>query len=85
MTQVYRKKWVIHVDRVQRDKSNGASVPIGIHPSKVVVTNLKLDKDRCVTAAASGTNRYLIGTTYAGGQSLSGRTGRRLRRARTSR
>ncbi|KAJ8487022.1 hypothetical protein ONZ51_g4445 [Trametes cubensis] len=46
VTQVYRKKWVIHVDRVQRDKSNGASVPIGIHPSKVVVTNLKLDKDR---------------------------------------
>ncbi|KAI0362036.1 ribosomal protein L24, partial [Trametes cingulata] len=46
VTQVYRKKWVIHVDRVQRDKSNGASVPIGIHPSKVVVINLKLDKDR---------------------------------------
>ncbi|OJT06089.1 60S ribosomal protein L26-2 [Trametes pubescens] len=46
VTQVYRKKWVIHVDRVQRDKSNGASVPIGIHPSKVVVTTIKLDKDR---------------------------------------
>jgi ribosomal protein uL24 len=46
VTQVYRKKWVIHVDRVQRDKSNGSSVPIGIHPSKVVVTSLKLDKDR---------------------------------------
>ena len=46
MTQVYRKKWVIHVDRVQRDKSNGASVPIGIHPSKVVIVNIKLDKDR---------------------------------------
>ncbi|KAH9854196.1 ribosomal protein L24 [Lenzites betulinus] len=46
VTQVYRKKWVIHVDRVQRDKSNGASVPIGIHPSKVVVTTLKLDNDR---------------------------------------
>ncbi|KAI0831250.1 translation protein SH3-like domain-containing protein [Trametes gibbosa] len=46
VTQVYRKKWVIHVDRVQRDKSNGASVPIGIHPSKVVVTTIKLDNDR---------------------------------------
>ena len=46
MTQVYRKKWVIHIDRVQRDKSNGASVPIGIHPSKVVITQIKLDKDR---------------------------------------
>lgn len=46
VTQVYRKKWVIHVDRVQRDKSNGASVPIGVHPSKVVITTIKLDKDR---------------------------------------
>ena len=46
VTQVYRKKWVIHVDRVQRDKSNGASAPIGIHPSNVVITTIKLDKDR---------------------------------------
>lgn len=46
VTQVYRKKWVIHVDRVQRDKSNGATAPIGINPSKVVITTIKLDKDR---------------------------------------
>jgi len=46
ITQVYRKKWVIHVDRVQRDKSNGATAPIGIHPSNVVITTIKLDKDR---------------------------------------
>lgn len=46
VTQVYRKKWVIHVDRVQRDKSNGSTAPIGIHPSNVVITTIKLDKDR---------------------------------------
>lgn len=46
VTQVYRKKWVIHVERVQRDKSNGASAPIGIHPSNVVITTIKLDTDR---------------------------------------
>lgn len=46
VTQVYRKKWVIHVDRVHRDKTNGASVPIGVHPSNVVITSIKLDKDR---------------------------------------
>ena len=46
VTQVYRKKWVIHVDRVQRDKSNGSTTPIGIHPSNVVITSIKLDKDR---------------------------------------
>ncbi|CAG8831027.1 20052_t:CDS:2, partial [Racocetra persica] len=44
--QVYRKKWVIHVERVNREKINGTTVPIGIHPSNVVITKLKLDKDR---------------------------------------
>ncbi|KAJ9626121.1 ribosomal protein L24 [Exophiala oligosperma] len=46
VTSVYRLKYLIHVERVSREKSNGQSVPIGIHPSKVVVTKLKLDKDR---------------------------------------
>merc|ERR1712098_320107 len=46
VTTVYRKKWVIHVDRVTRDKANGQSVNVGIKPSKVVITKLKLDKDR---------------------------------------
>ncbi|RSH93852.1 60S ribosomal protein L26B [Saitozyma podzolica] len=40
VTQVYRKKWVIHVERVHVEKSNAATVPVGIHPSNV------LDKDR---------------------------------------
>ncbi|KAK1765533.1 60S ribosomal protein L26 [Phialemonium atrogriseum] len=43
---VYRLKYVIHIERVTREKVSGASVPIGIHPSKVVITKLKLDKDR---------------------------------------
>ncbi|KAI1906810.1 60S ribosomal protein L26A [Ophidiomyces ophidiicola] len=46
ITSVYRLKYVVHVERVTREKSNGQSVPIGIHPSKVVITKLKLDKDR---------------------------------------
>lgn len=46
VTSVYRLKYVIHVERVSREKSNGQSVPLGIAPSKVVVTKLKLDKDR---------------------------------------
>ncbi|KAG2228929.1 hypothetical protein INT48_004214 [Thamnidium elegans] len=46
VVQVYRKKWVIHIDRVSREKVNGATAPIGISPSKVVITNLKLDKSR---------------------------------------
>ena len=46
VTQVYRKKWVIHVERITREKVNGATVNVGLDPSKVVVTKLKLDKDR---------------------------------------
>ncbi|APA08739.1 60S ribosomal protein L26 [Sclerotinia sclerotiorum 1980 UF-70] len=46
VTSVYRLKYVIHVERVVKEKSSGQSVPLGIHPSKVVITKLKLDKDR---------------------------------------
>jgi large subunit ribosomal protein L26e len=46
VVQVYRKKWVIHVERITREKSNGVSVPVGIDASKVMITKLKLDKDR---------------------------------------
>jgi len=44
--QVYRKKWVIHIEKLTREKANGQAVNIGISASKVVVTKLKLDKDR---------------------------------------
>ena len=44
--QVYRKKYVIHIERITRDKANQAPVNIGIHPSNVQITKLKLDKDR---------------------------------------
>ncbi|KAK4574565.1 60S ribosomal protein L26A [Recurvomyces mirabilis] len=43
---VYRLKYVIHIERVSREKSNGQSVPLGVAPSKVEITKLKLDKDR---------------------------------------
>ena len=46
VVQVYRKKFVIHVERITREKVNGATVNVGIDPSKVVVSKLKIDKDR---------------------------------------
>ena len=58
VTQVYRKKWVIHIDKLTRDKSNGASVNIGIDPSKVVITKLKLDKDRKAILARRDASKY---------------------------
>nr|QAA11218.1 ribosomal protein L26 [Pseudellipsoidion edaphicum] len=46
VTAVYRKKFVIHIDRINREKANGATVNVGIHPSKVVITKLKTNKAR---------------------------------------
>ncbi|PSN72742.1 ribosomal protein L24 [Corynespora cassiicola Philippines] len=46
INSVYRLKFCIHVNGVNREKSNGQSVPIPVDPSKVVITKLKLDKDR---------------------------------------
>jgi large subunit ribosomal protein L26e len=54
ITQVYRKKWVIHIDRVAREKVNGATAPIGISASKVVVNKLKLDKSRLAILERKG-------------------------------
>jgi len=46
VTGVQRNKYVIHVERCTRDKSNGQQIPIGIDASNVVITNLKIDKSR---------------------------------------
>merc|ERR1711890_3665 len=46
VVQVYRLKFVLHIERIQREKANGQSVNVGIHPSKVVIVKLKMDKDR---------------------------------------
>nr|XP_028962443.1 60S ribosomal protein L26-1-like [Malus domestica] len=46
VVQVYRRKLVIHIERITREKVNGSTVNVGINPSKVVITKLRLDKDR---------------------------------------
>ena len=33
--ECYRRKYVCHIERIQREKANGATVHVGIHPSKV--------------------------------------------------
>lgn len=35
VVQCYRTKYVVYIERIQREKANGASVYVGIHPSKV--------------------------------------------------
>ena len=52
---VYRKKFVIYVDRLTRDSCRGTQVQVGVHPSKVEITKIKMDSDRkavCVTRSA---------------------------------
>lgn len=44
--QVYRKKFVVYIERIQREKTNGTNAPVGIHPSKCLIVKLKMDKDR---------------------------------------
>ncbi|KAI9687342.1 MAG: 60S ribosomal protein L26A [Bathelium mastoideum] len=46
IASVYRLKYFVHAESVSREKSNGQSVPIGIAPPKLVITKLRLDKDR---------------------------------------
>ena len=67
VTSVYRKKFVIHVERVTRDKANGAPVPIGIDASNVVITKLKVDKDRKVSARAAGDGSRRAGCMHKRG------------------
>lgn len=35
----------IYTEQVEREKANGTPVHVGIYPSKVVITRLKLGKD----------------------------------------
>ncbi|KAJ1914381.1 60S ribosomal protein L26A [Mycoemilia scoparia] len=43
---VYRKKWVIHIKGLAREKVNGSSVPVGVHPSNVAITKVYENEDR---------------------------------------
>ncbi len=46
VTAVFRKKWVVHVERVTREKANGSTMQVGVQTSNLVITKLKMDKDR---------------------------------------
>eukprot|EP01065_Artemidia_motanka_P001295 TRINITY_DN105_c0_g2_i1.p2 TRINITY_DN105_c0_g2~~TRINITY_DN105_c0_g2_i1.p2 ORF type:complete len:150 (+),score=66.76 TRINITY_DN105_c0_g2_i1:55-450(+) len=46
VVKVYRRRWAIHVDKVTREKMNGATVQVPIHPSNVELVKLKMDNYR---------------------------------------
>lgn len=56
--QVFRKKWAIHIDKLTKNKANGAPYQIPIHSSNVAVTKLKEHKDRIarISKVAAGVN-----------------------------
>ncbi len=43
ITRVDRKKYRIFVEGITREKADGTTIQIPIHPSKVMITNLNLD------------------------------------------
>ncbi len=57
--QVFRKKWAIHIDKLTKNKANGAPYQLPIHPSNVAITNVKEGKDRVARIAtiADGVNK----------------------------
>ncbi|KAL9061294.1 MAG: hypothetical protein Q9162_000168 [Coniocarpon cinnabarinum] len=71
ITACYRLKYVIHIERLTREKSNGQSVPIGVAPSKVQVTKLKLDKDRENILERKATGRKAAKERLAGSMDTS--------------
>jgi large subunit ribosomal protein L26e len=46
VTAVYRRKFIVHIERITATKANQVQVPVGIHPSNCVISNLKMNKDR---------------------------------------
>ena len=58
--QVYRRKYVVHVEKISRQKVNGQTVPIGIHPSNAVITKIHMDKNRQSLLDKKASGRSLI-------------------------
>lgn len=46
VVKINRQKFKIYIERVNRDRPNGEQTLVGIHPSNVVITKLKIDPNR---------------------------------------
>lgn len=46
VSQVYRKRWCIYIEKLNKQRINGATIRVPIHPSNVIITKLKLTPDR---------------------------------------
>jgi large subunit ribosomal protein L26e len=43
---VYRRRYVVHIEKIGREKVNGQTAPIGISASNCTITKLKIGRDR---------------------------------------
>ena len=64
VVQVYRRKWIIHVERITREKVNGATVNVGLQPSNCVITKLKIDKDRKALLERKASSKVCVSERY---------------------
>jgi large subunit ribosomal protein L26e len=46
VTQVYRLRNCIYIEKLSKNKKNGATIRVPVHPSNVRITTLKTSKDR---------------------------------------
>ncbi|KAL5283120.1 rpl26l1 family protein [Megaselia abdita] len=60
IVQVYRKKFVVYIEKIQRENANGTNVYVGIHPSKCLIVKLKLDKDRKAILERRGKVKFIF-------------------------
>jgi len=44
--KVYRLKWKVYVEKLTREKCNGTTVNIGVHPNVCIITKLKMTDKR---------------------------------------
>ena len=64
VVQVYRRRNVIHVDKIQREKQNGQTVFCPIRPSYCVIEKLLNNKDRKKTIDRRAANKIKKGEKH---------------------
>ena len=64
VVQVYRRRNVIYVDKVNREKQNGQSVFLPIKPCYCVIEKLLINKDRTKTIERRAAKNIKAGEKY---------------------
>ena len=64
VVQVYRKREVIYVDKVNREKQNGQSVFLPIRPCHCIIEKLLINKDRTKTIEKRAEIKAKAGEKY---------------------